>query len=105
MKIFGLWSLAFVIKIVLSVLTLYYSFSPNFNNNLVKLLLMVIINIVTDIGPCLSVLEVKFIELFKQMRKDLLRLDSLDQSMSSKLIMDDGDQSNKGFNIEEMDEA
>jgi hypothetical protein len=44
----------------------------------VKLLLMVIINIVTDIGPCLSVLEVKFIELFKQMRKDLLRLDSLD---------------------------
>ena len=50
---------------------------------------MVIINIVTDIGPCLSVLEVKFIELFKQMRKDLLRLDSLDQSMSRKLIIDD----------------
>jgi len=43
---------------------------------------MVIINIVTDIGPCLSVLELKFIDLFKQMRKDLLRLDSLDESIS-----------------------
>jgi hypothetical protein len=47
-----------------------------------KLLLMVIINIVTDIGPCLSVLEFKFIDLFKQMRKDLLRLDSIDESIS-----------------------
>lgn len=43
---------------------------------------MVFINIVTDIGPCLSVLELKFIELFKQMRKDLLRLDSIDDSSS-----------------------
>jgi hypothetical protein len=43
---------------------------------------MVIINIVTDIGPCLSVLELKFIDLFKQMRKDLLRLDSIDESIS-----------------------
>ena len=82
MKIFGLWSLAFVIKIVLSFLTLYYSFQSNLKNNLLKLLLMVIINIVTDIGPCLSVLELKFIDLFKQMRKDLLRLDSLDESIS-----------------------
>jgi hypothetical protein len=82
MKIFGLWSLAFVIKIVLSFLTLYYSFQSNLKNNLMKLLLMVIINIVTDIGPCLSVLEFKFIDLFKQMRKDLLRLDSIDESIS-----------------------
>ena len=82
MKIFGLWSLAFIIKIVLSFLTLYYSFQSNLKNNLMKLLLMVIINIVTDIGPCLSVLEFKFIDLFKQMRKDLLRLDSIDESIS-----------------------
>jgi hypothetical protein len=82
MKIFGLWSLAFVIKIVLSFLTLYYSFQSNLKNNLMKLLLMVIINIVTDIGPCLSVLEFKFIDLFKRMRKDLLRLDSIDESIS-----------------------
>jgi hypothetical protein len=52
---------------------------------------MVIINIVTDIGPCLSVLELKFIDLFKQMRKDLLRLDSIDESISRQLLLDDGE--------------
>ena len=31
-----------------------------------QIILIVITNFVTDIGPCLSVLEVKFIELFKQ---------------------------------------
>lgn len=65
---------------------------------------MVIINIVTDIGPCLSVLELKFIDLFKQMRKDLLRLDSLDESISRQLILDDG-MPKQGLNIEELDET
>jgi hypothetical protein len=46
-----------------------------------------VINLVTDIGPCLSVLEIKFIELFKQMRKEVMKLDTLDKTTGTTLKM------------------
>jgi hypothetical protein len=80
LKVLMVWSLAFIIKIVLSVLILHYSFQQDFDNNIMKLILVIVINLVTDIGPCFSVLEIKFIELFKQMRKEVMKLDTLDKT-------------------------
>lgn len=91
MKIFFGWTFAFVIKIVLSVLLLKYSFDKNFTNNILKLLMIVTLNIITDIGPCLSVLEIKFIELFKEMRNDKLNLNSLYHLGSEVLSLEDLD--------------
>ena len=48
--------------------------------DLLKLILVVVINLVTDIGPCISVLEVKFIDLFKRMRTEKLHLESVAES-------------------------
>jgi hypothetical protein len=96
LKVFMVWSMAFILKIVLSVLILHYSFQKDFDNNILKLILVIVINLVTDIGPCLSVLEIKFIELFKQMRKEVMKLDTLDKmDVTTSKIM----------NIEDLDSA
>ena len=81
--IFGMWAVAFIIKIVLSYLTVVYSFSQSVEQDLLKLILVVVINLVTDIGPCISVLEIKFIDLFRKMRTEKLHLESISESDSN----------------------
>lgn len=70
MIIFLLWAVAFILKGILSYYILQYSYDMLLQNDLVKMIMIIVINLVTDIGPCLSVLEVKFIELFKMTRNE-----------------------------------
>ncbi len=70
MIIFFFWAIAFVTKGILSYYILEYTIDRIETNDLLKIILIVIDCIVTDIGPCLLVLEVKFIDLFKKLRKE-----------------------------------
>lgn len=69
--LFLLWGGAFIVKAVLSYFSLQFAFDDDPNNSdddIRQVIMVVVTHIVTDIVPCLSVLEVKFIELFKNSR-------------------------------------
>ena len=76
-RLFLCWALAFIIKAILSYFLMQYTFDNLKDSYLNEVILIVVINFVTDIAPCISVLEVKFIELFK-MTKRRERSDTMD---------------------------
>lgn len=65
-KLFLLWGLAFIVKAVLSFFSIGLSNDNLDSTDFEQLIFTVISCFVTDIMPVISVLEVKFIELFKQ---------------------------------------
>ena len=62
------WSFAFLLKAVFSFISLSIAFDPTVVNSLGKLIVIILTNVLTDIGPCIAVLELKFIEIFKQVK-------------------------------------
>ena len=59
--IFILWSFAFTVKIVYAAIT-----DPNIDNYSMKdAILVILINVISDIIPEISILEVKFIDVFR----------------------------------------
>lgn len=92
--IFMLWSLALVIKAVLSFFSLQYSFDNKASTDFAQLVMVVVMSFVTDIAPVISVLEVKFIELFKSSNKNrrhrsLLTTDLDDYQLDDETILVD----------------
>lgn len=65
-KLFLLWGLAFIVKAVLSYFTIMLSLDNLESTDFNQLIIMVVSCFVTDIMPVISVLEVKFIDLFKE---------------------------------------
>ena len=60
--IFVVWTIAFSLKIA------YISFdlTDQFQSDLVKAILMILYNLITDIIPYISILEIKFMDIFKK---------------------------------------
>lgn len=88
-KIFILWSIAFLIKSILSIFILNKTFDSDTQiTNMTKLILIVLTQLLTDIGPCIAVLELKFIEIFKTIKHQ------------RKLVGDDDDSNTYNNNME-----
>jgi len=65
--IFFLWTFAFSVKIVYAAIT-----EPNIENYQMKdAILVILINVISDIIPEISILEVKFIEVFRSQNNNV----------------------------------
>lgn len=94
-SLFLFWVFAFIVKAIVSYFSLQMSFDKTNDNDFTQLILVVISNFVTDIAPIISVLEVKFIDLFKIHEKSLRRThDEHDDEDMPRLLPEDMQRSN-----------
>jgi hypothetical protein len=89
--LFLFWGAAFVVKGVLTLLSLMYAFedAEKQDMNMTRMILIILNSLLTDITPCISVLEVKFIELFKKTKRSGINLtdwNEEDEDEDKKLI-------------------
>lgn len=67
--IFILWAVAFIIKSILSIFVFNQTFDAEVSfTDFTRLILIVLTQVLTDIAPCIAVLELKFIEIFKTIK-------------------------------------
>lgn len=85
-QLFLMWSFAFIIKAIISYFMLKLSFSNEKVGDYTQLVLVVISNFVTEIAPIISVLEVKFIDLFKTLSQKHTRSEIDEEEGTRRLL-------------------